>query len=430
MSTSFTADEAQEIGRRALVHVERQLVPRPLSAGLYLLVNFALGVGWFIVLVTLLSAGAALTITLIGIPILVMTLFLWMAGARWERGRLGAISGQRIPEPYRRMQDGSHFRRAKSLVTDPAVWRDLVYLFALFPLGILELVIVSIAVGIPVMLVMLPTYFWIGGGADIIFGWHVETFAEALIGVVLGFILTVPMLLMISGTARAHIAFGRWLLGPSQEQLEERVEVLTRTRSGVMEAMLEERRRIERDLHDGAQQRLVALAMDLGMAKEKLKTDPEAARVLVESSHEEAKRVLTELRELVRGIHPAVLTDRGLDAAISAVAGRSPIPITVDVRLNGRLPEAIESTAYFVVVEALANVAKHSRATKARVRITRQKDWLLIDIEDDGTGGVDPRAGTGLTGLAERLAALDGRLSISIPVTGGTALRAEIPCGS
>ena len=236
--------------------------------------------------------------------------------------------------------------------------------------------------------------------------------------------------LLAIGLTRAQIALARTLLGPSSVELAERVEVLTKSRSGVMEAMLLERRRIERDLHDGAQQRLVALAMDLGMAKEKLKTDPAAAQHLVEASHEEAKRVLSELRDLVRGIHPAVLTDRGLDAAISAVAGRSPVMVTVDVELPGRPPEAVESTAYFVVVEALTNVAKHSGATEAKVWIRRAKDRLSLEVTDNGAGGADLKGGTGLAGLAERIAALDGKFTIESPPGGPTRVRAEIPIGS
>jgi signal transduction histidine kinase len=177
------------------------------------------------------------------------------------------------------------------------------------------------------------------------------------------------------------------------------------------------------------QQRLVALAMDLGMAREKLDADPDAARALVATSHEEAKRVLAELRDLVRGIHPAVLTDRGLDAAISAVAGRSPIPVTTEVALAERLPEAVEATAYFVVVEALANVAKHSDATEVRVAVRRDGDRLAIEVLDNGTGGADPARGTGLTGLRDRVAALDGRLVVDSPPQGPTRVRAEIPCG-
>jgi len=198
----------------------------------------------------------------------------------------------------------------------------------------------------------------------------------------------------------------------------------------VVDAALEERRRIERDLHDGAQQRLVALAMDLGLAREKLATDPEAGRALVAEAHEEAKRAIREIRDLVRGIHPAVLTDRGLDPAISALAGRCPVPVTVDVALDRRLPEAVESAAYFVVAEALTNVAKHSGAGQARVGVRCAHDQLTVEVVDDGVGGADPAAGAGLTGLVERVAALDGRLTVESPTGGPTRVRAELPCGS
>jgi signal transduction histidine kinase len=220
------------------------------------------------------------------------------------------------------------------------------------------------------------------------------------------------------------------LLAPSVEDvLIERVEELTESRSAVMRAMHLERRRIERDLHDGAQQRLVSLAMELGLAREKMESDPEGARKLLEASHEDAKLVLAELRDLVRGIHPAVLTDRGLDAAISAIAGRSPIPITVNVDLKRRLPEEVEGTAYFVVVEALTNVAKHSGATAARVSIRLQRGWLMLEISDNGRGGADPAAGSGLRGLRDRILALDGTFRIDSPAGKGTTVAVAIPAG-
>jgi signal transduction histidine kinase len=191
-----------------------------------------------------------------------------------------------------------------------------------------------------------------------------------------------------------------------------------------------ERRRIERDLHDGAQQRLVALAMDLGMAREKFAGDPQAARTLLDEAHDEAKRALAELRNLARGIHPAVLTDRGLDAAVSALAARSPVPVEVDIDLHDRPPGAIESTAYFVVAEALANVAKHAAATHAQVRITKEGGRLVVEVRDDGVGGADPAGGSGLTGLADRVASIDGRLTVASPQGGPTVVRTELPCGS
>ena len=237
---------------------------------------------------------------------------------------------------------------------------------------------------------------------------------------------------LISGLSRAHVALGRALLGPSRRaRLAERVEELTESRSRVLAAALAERRRIERDLHDGAQQRLVSLAMELGMAREKMATEPAAARKLVEEAHGEAKRALSDIRDLVRGIHPAVLSDRGLDAAISALAYRCAVPVEVDVELDGRPLEAVETTAYFVVAETLANVAKHSGTSEARVAVWRApEDRLVVEVVDDGKGGADPEAGTGLAGLADRLAALDGRLFVESPAGGPTRVRAELPLGT
>src|SRR3712207_4723281 len=161
-------------------------------------------------------------------------------------------------------------------------------------------------------------------------------------------------------------------------------------------------------------------------------TDPTAARELVEEAHGEAKRVLADIRDLVRGIHPAVLSDRGLDAAISALADRCSVPVEVDVQLDGRPPEAVETTAYFVVAEALANVAKHSGASEARVTVRQEPkphDRLVIKVTDDGRGGADPGTGTGLSGLRDRLSALDGRLFVESPAGGPTRVRAELPLG-
>jgi len=234
-----------------------------------------------------------------------------------------------------------------------------------------------------------------------------------------------PELLLASGAA------ARLALENSRLHADMRAQLLEvqESRVRIVQAADEERRRIERDLHDGAQQRLVALAMDLGMARAKLETDPAAGAALVGEAHEEAKRALAELRDLARGIHPAVLADRGLDAAISALAARSPVPVDVDVA-TGRLPGPVESTAYFVVVEALTNAAKHARAAEIGVRITRHRDLLIVEVIDDGAGGADPARGTGLRGLADRVAAVDGRLAITSPPGGPTVIRAELPYGS
>ncbi|MGH2603121.1 MAG: sensor histidine kinase, partial [Dehalococcoidia bacterium] len=261
-------------------------------------------------------------------------------------------------------------------------------------------------------------------------GFIVDTLPEALFVSAAGIPMLVLMAFILVGMSRAHLVFAHALLGRNrEEELEARVGELTESRSRVMEATLAERRRIERDLHDGAQQRLVALAMDLGMAKIKMDSDPDAARRLVDEAHKEAKLALVEIRHLVMGIHPAVLTDRGLDAAVSGLASRCPIPVAVNVELDQRLSDAVESTAYFIVAEALTNVAKHSVANEAWITIHREGNRLVVEVGDNGLGGADPMGGSGLAGLADRVVALDGRFTVDSPPGGPTVIRAEIPCG-
>jgi signal transduction histidine kinase len=256
----------------------------------------------------------------------------------------------------------------------------------------------------------------------------VDTLPEALLLAAVGLLLCVVATWATRAMAAAHAVVAQGLLGPGREQLRSRVATLQASRDRAVDAAEDERRRIERDLHDGAQQRLVALAMDLGMARAKLRTDPQAATDLVGEAHEEAKRALAELRDLARGIHPAVLADRGLDAAISALAARSPVPVGVEV-VSERLPGPVESTGYFVVAEALTNAAKHAHAGEITVRIAHEGDLLVVEVADDGTGGADPARGSGLRGLADRVAAIDGRLTVTSPPGGPTVVRAELPCG-
>ena len=215
--------------------------------------------------------------------------------------------------------------------------------------------------------------------------------------------------------------------------LDRRVATLTTTRAAAVDAADAERRRIERDLHDGAQQRLVALAVTLGMASAALEDEPGAsprALELVRTAHAESKAAVAELRDLARGIHPAVLTDRGLDAALSALAARCPVPVVVDVApdATGRCSPTVEATAYFVVAEALTNVARHSGAIHARVAVRRHGDRLVVLVVDDGRGGASAAAGGGLAGLAQRAAGVDGSLHLTSPPGGPTSVTATLPC--
>ncbi|MFE2759259.1 sensor histidine kinase [Streptomyces halstedii] len=236
---------------------------------------------------------------------------------------------------------------------------------------------------------------------------------------------------MANGLARRDTRAANVLLGPSrEEELTRRVADLAESRAGVVDAADAERRRIERDLHDGAQQRLVALAVNLGLAKATLGDLPEDARKVLDEAHREAKEAISELNDLVRGLHPAVLENRGLDAALSGVAARLPIPVRLAVNVERRSSPAVEAVAYFVVSETLTNVVKHAQASKADVTVDQMRGTLLIAITDDGVGGADPSgvAGTGLAGLAKRVASVDGTFSCRSPLGGPTVVTVELPC--
>jgi signal transduction histidine kinase len=222
------------------------------------------------------------------------------------------------------------------------------------------------------------------------------------------------------------------LLGPSRAEhlalLEQRVQTLAQTRAGVVDAADEERRRLERDLHDGTQQRLVSLAMQLGMARASLTGAPPQTQEMIAEAHEEAKAALTELRNFVRGLHPAVLEDRGLDAALSGVAARMPVPVRLHVDVLKRPAATIEAVAYFVVSESLANITKHAQASQAEVFVQRSGDRLHVIVTDDGVGGADPSRGSGLTGLAKRARSVDGTFDMSSPPGGPTVISVDLPC--
>jgi len=402
---------------------------------------------WFVVLAALLLVGLPLTIVWVGLPALALAMLACVYGVRVERWRLRALLGARLPAPYRPLPRGPVLARVRARAADPALWRGLLYLLLLLPTGLAELVVVFV-LAFSAVLVSYPLWFWAlpdGVAIRATGAFMADTLPEALLVAMVGLLALAAAAALVPQASRAHGALGRALLGPRRrEALDERVEELTEGRSKAVEAAIAERRRIERDLHDGAQQRLVALAMTLGMARQKLERgpggdvagDPEATQLVAEA-HEEAKRALAEIRDLIRGIHPAVLTDRGLDAAVSTLAGRSPVPTSVEVELDERPPEAVEITAYFVIAEALANVAKHSGASEARVRARREsgpyartgehsEDLLVVEVADDGKGAADPD-GPGLAGLADRAEVLDGHLTVESPASGPTTVRAELP---
>src|SRR5829696_392451 len=450
MSNTEKTRTVNEAPRRRRTPRGRLLV-RVALATLFLLTSIPLGIFWFFVLVVLVLVGLPLTIVWIGLPILALAMLVSLVGANTERWRLAVLLGTRLSSsPYRPLPSGSLLARLRARATDPALWRSSLYLLLLLPVGLVEFVVIFVMT-FSVALATYPLWFWTFPEGQVLLWSGVflaDTLPEALLAMLVGLVAATAAAAFVLEVARAHAHLGRVLLGPSgRERLEERVEILTESRSKSVEAAIVERRRIERDLHDGAQQRLVSLAMKLGMARQKLDKETsensgvtgEPAAELVGEAHEEAKLALAEIRDLIRGIHPAVLTDRGLDAAISALAGRSPVPVSVDVHLDERPPEPVEITAYFIIAEALTNTARHSEASGVRIHVHREKglderdrpeaDLLVVEVEDDGKGEADP-TGAGLGGLADRVAALDGRLLIESPAGGPTRVHAELPWGS
>ncbi|MEW2352405.1 histidine kinase [Spirillospora sp. NPDC029432] len=229
--------------------------------------------------------------------------------------------------------------------------------------------------------------------------------------------------------ARLHARMCLAVLAPSaRERLTERVDVLTRSRVGVVDAHGAELRRIERDLHDGTQARLVSIAMQVGLARDSLAEDPETVAALLQQAHETAEEAMAELRTVLQTIYPPILADRGLDGALAALAARAGVPVRIELGDLGALPAAAEAVAYYVIAEALTNVSKHAAATRAALRVGRAGDLLSIEVTDDGTGGADEARGTGITGMRRRVAALDGTVRLDSPPGGPTTLAVELPC--
>ncbi|WP_019819066.1 sensor histidine kinase [Saccharomonospora saliphila] len=354
----------------------------------FLILSFPLRIVEFVVVVALAVVGIATTVVWVGIPVLLATTELVRVCADLERRWVRTALGVEIISPTRETPGQGPLRRWRTRLTEPTTWRDLGYVLLAFPVGIVE-------------------------------------FAVGLVGVVL-----LPVALWVApSVAWMHGRLAATLLGPPRaRRAEAEASRLQASRARGVDAAEAERRRIERDLHDGAQQRLVSVAMSLGRARSKFTDDPDSSRALLDEAHADAKKAVSELRDLARGIYPAVLTDRGLDAALSAQAATAPIPVDIVVELPDRPPAAVESTAYFLVGEALTNLAKHADATEARVRVWREQGSVVVEVTDDGVGGARLRPGGGLAGLADRAATIDGTLSVVSPVGGPTVLRADLPC--
>ncbi|MER6284938.1 sensor histidine kinase [Streptomyces sviceus] len=394
--------------RRALLRARRDT--GFVAAGIPLHLALASQWVWGVTIVVKANAWAVVPIPfalfLVGVPALTVV----------QRHRYRALLGVDVPRltptPERRWP-----RRALRWLSSAQTWRQVGYHLLLGPLlAAMELLVLAA---------------WTAAVAGVtVFAYAsalpVEQASFCTVG---GVVLLCSAPWLAGAAARTEARLAPALLGPSRnERLRQRVEHLAESRTDLIEAVDSERRRIERDLHDGTQQRLVSLAVNLGLARATLTDLPDDARTAIEEAHREAKEAIAELNALVRGLHPAVLEDRGLDAALSGLAARVPLPVGLRVDIGERAAPVVESVAYFVVSEALTNVTKHARATRAEVTVERIGKVLRVNVTDDGSGGADASAGSGLNGLAKRVGSVDGTFRVSSPVGGPTTLTAELPC--
>ena len=403
--------------------------PYTVLATVHLLLDVIVGTVAFTIVFTLLVlSGSLLVLALLGVPLWVLTVHIVRLLSVFERARFRLTLGMDLPKPELPPR-GPFLQYAKALATSAVVWRQIAYFLLLLPWGVLAFTITLFAWAVPLTLLAMPLYYsqLPTGAADLWVG-DVGDLPTALgVGIVGAALLVFLTPQVIRGLRLVAAELGRSLLASyGSEELADRVDVLTSSRQRAVDSAQAERSRIERDLHDGAQQRLVSLAMTLGRAKSRLAAD-DAARPLIDEAHQEAKMAIAELRDLTRGLQPPVLSDRGLDAALSALAARSPVPVQVDVDMSHRPSPTVEAIAYFVVAEALTNVAKHSGARHATVSAKRVDNTLHVLIRDDGMGGADP-SGSGITGIADRIAGVDGTLTLESPVGGPTVVSVVLPC--
>jgi signal transduction histidine kinase len=408
------------------VALSRSLLARGGLDFVYVASGFPLGLAWLIALVTLISVGVALALITVGIPILFFTLLLVRWGANVERERAALVLGAPIGRPSRTPPASTRLLdRLVAPLRDRRTWRDLGYMLLLGPVGIIAGTI-AVALWSVVLAALLTPVFAPSAPAGSVLD---DLGGASILVAVAAIPLAVLAALVTRALAAGCAALAQSLLAvDDRAALAKRITTLEASRSGAVDSADARLRRIERDLHDGAQHRLAYIAMELGRARSKLATDPASADALLAGAHDESKVAMRELRDLVRGIHPSVLSDRGLDAALSGLAERATIPVEIRGAAEDRLPPAVETAAYYVVAETLTNVGRHSGAVKAYVDVRRDDGQLVLEIGDDGHGGASRRPGTGLEGLAQRVEALDGTFDVDSPDGGPTRIVARLPC--
>ncbi|MFF2021696.1 sensor histidine kinase [Streptomyces sp. NPDC058171] len=377
----------------------------------YLLTGAAFGALTSTVLALALVAGLVTLVLVVGPLILLGVALSGIAVSRFERWRLRLVDLDPVPDPHRAPEPPGAVGWLRTRLGETATWRELGFTaVSATALWWMDLLVLGFALVVPALVMVSPL-----GDPD---AWPLA---------VVGVCLLAPAPYTITAWAGARAAVTRLMLTPRDSELGHQLTDVRASRARLVDAFDAERRRIERDLHDGAQQRLVSLNVLLGLARLDADPDLPLAEQLARAQ-EQVGLAVDELRELSRGVHPKALTDHGLAAAAENLAARSVLPVTVDVRLPHRMPVAVETTAYFVIAEALTNATKHSTATGVEVLARVHTDLLTLSVRDDGTGGANPEGGTGLTGLADRVAAADGRLRISSPPGGPTLVHVELPC--
>ncbi|WP_406313766.1 sensor domain-containing protein [Streptosporangium sp. NBC_01639] len=415
----------------------RTLLRRIGTDSRYLIAGFPLSVVFFALMVAGFAAGIGTVVVWVGVPVLATTLLVARGLADVERRMLPEVLGRALPRPRYRPapETAGWFRRVANPLTSGQSWLDLLYGIVAFPISIVTFVLTVVWWAGTVLGLTFPLYGWIvaaipgnHGGLAYVLGFENRVWVDMVINTVIGVLFALTLPVIVHGAALVRAGLGRAMLTGVAE-LHERIDDLAEGRAAAVSAEANALRRLERDIHDGPQQRLVSLAMDLSRAQRQLSRDPQAVNEMLSQAISSTRDTLDELRALSRGIAPPILTDRGLAPALAALASRCTVPVELDLQITGRFAAAVENTVYFVVAESLTNIAKHSHATVCTISLSKIGGILMLTIGDDGVGGAHTAKGHGLSGLVDRLKAVDGELAVDSPTGGPTVIVAEVPCG-
>ncbi|GAB3650594.1 sensor histidine kinase [Glycomyces tarimensis] len=407
----------------------------------YNLSSFPIALPAFVISVVGFALGIGTAVIWIGVPVMAATLLTMRGLAAAGRAQIPFVIRREVPKPrYKTAKAGSSaLRRFLTTLTDGQSWLNLLWAVTIFPVAVAAFAITIAWWVATIGTLLYPLYAWIimaatGGGqqgpeyATRWLGWGDSYLAVSVLTVIGGLIMMLLLPLVVRGCALAQGWIGKGML-TSLSSLHERIDELAESRDAATSAEADALRRIERDIHDGPQQRLVSLGMELARVKRQMQANPEAAQQTLEEAISQTRDTINELRALSRGIAPPILTDRGLEAALAALAARSMVPVELETSLHGRYRSTVESTVYFVVAEALTNISKHSQASHASVSVDDWGDRLVVSVGDNGIGGAHLSKGHGLSGLTDRIKAAEGEWTIDSPEGGPTVIVAEVPCG-